>query len=178
MIVMAQTLKQENVMRNIRVGKVVINIGVGKSGEPLERASKVLEEITGQKSSNRIAKDTIRDFGIHKGEPIAVVVTLRREKAVQVLKTLLAAKNNQIKASSFDNFGNVSFGIKEHIDIPGVRYNPEIGIFGMDVSIALERPGYRVSRRSKIPTRIGRKHRITKDEAIAFFKNELQVEVV
>jgi large subunit ribosomal protein L5 len=175
---MAQTLKQENAMRNIRVGKVVVNIGVGKSGEPIERAGKVLEEITGQKPSNRIAKDTIRDFGIHKGEPIAVMVTLRREKALEVLKTLLAAKNNQIKASSFDNFGNVSFGIREHIDIPGVRYKPEIGIFGMDVSIALERPGYRVSRRSKIPSRIGKKHRITKEEAIAFFKDKLQVEVV
>jgi len=141
---MAQTLKQENVMRNIRIGKVVINIGVGKSGEPIERATKVLEEITGQKPSSRLARDTIRDFGIHKGEPIAVMVTLRKNRAVEVLKKLLAAKNNQVKASSFDNFGNVSFGIREHIDIPGIRYNPEIGIWGMDVAIVLERPGYRV----------------------------------
>jgi len=91
---------------------------------------------------------------------------------------LLAAKNNQVKASSFDNFGNISFGIREHIDIPGIRYKPEIGIWGMDVAIALERPGYRVSRRSKVPARIGKKHRITKEEAIAFFKDKLQVEVV
>lgn len=174
---MAQTLK-ENMMKKIRIGKIVINIGVGKSGEPIERASKVLEELTGQKPAPRLARDTIRDFGIHKGEPIAVIVTLRREKAHEVLKKLLAAKNNQIKASSFDNFGNVSFGIKEHIDIPGVRYQPEIGIFGMDVSIALERPGYRVARRSKIPSRIGKKHRITKEEAITFFKETLGVEIV
>jgi large subunit ribosomal protein L5 len=175
---MAQTLKQENVMRNIRIGKVVINVGVGKSGDPIERAAKVVEEITGQKPSNRLARDTIRDFGIHKGEPIAVMVTLRKKRAVEVLKKLLAAKNNQVKASSFDNFGNVSFGIREHIDIPGIRYKPEIGIWGMDVAIALERPGYRVSRRSKVPARIGKKHRITKEEAIAFFKDKLQVEVV
>lgn len=175
---MAQTLKPENVMRNIRIGKVVINTGVGKSGDPIERAAKVLEEITGQKPSSRLAKDTIRDFGIHKGEPIAVMVTLRRERAVEVLKKLLAAKNNRVKASSFDDFGNVSFGIREHIDIPGIRYNPEIGIWGMDVAIALERSGYRVSRRSKVPARIGKKHRITKEEAIAFFKDKLQVEVV
>ena len=101
-----------------------------------------------------------------------------KEKAVEVLKKLLPSKNNQIKASSFDNFGNVSFGIKEHIDIPGIKYNPEIGIFGMDVAVALERPGYRVSRRRKIPARIGKKHRITKEEAMTFLKDELRVEVV
>lgn len=177
-MVMAQTLKQENLMRNIRIGKVVLNIGVGKSGEPIERAKKALEEISGQKPSTRNAKNTIRDFGIHKKEPIGVMVTLRKERAVEVLKKLLAAKNNQIKASSFDNFGNVSFGIREHIDIPGIKYKPEIGIFGMDVAIVLERPGYRVARRSRIPTKISKSHRISKDVAIAFFKEKLNVEVV
>jgi len=177
-MVMAQTLDQENAMKDIRIGKVVINMGVGKSGEPIERAKKALEEIAGQKPSTRSAKNTVRDFGIHKGEPIAVMVTLRRERAIEVLKKLLVAKNNQVKASSFDNFGNVSFGIREHIDIPGIKYNPEIGIFGMDVSIALERPGYRVSRRSRIPAKIGKYHRISKDDAIAFFKEKFNVEVV
>lgn len=175
---MAQTLERESKMREIRLGKTVINIGVGKSGDPIERASKVLEEIAGRKPSSRIAKSTIRDFGIHKGEPIAVIVTLRREKALEVLKKLLAAKNNQIKASSFDNFGNVSFGIREHIDIPGVKYQPEIGIFGMDVAIALERPGFRVSRRSRTPGKVGKKHRVTKEEALEFFRDKLKVEVV
>jgi large subunit ribosomal protein L5 len=175
---MKQKLKQENIMKNIRIGKVVINIGVGKSGEPIERAKKAIEEIAGQKPSERNAKDTIRDFGIHKGEPIGVMVTLRKEKAMEILKKLLAAKNNQVKGSSFDNFGNISFGIREHIDIPGVKYKPEIGIVGMDVAIALERPGYRVSRRSRIPAKIGKEHRISKDDAIAFFKEKLSVEVV
>jgi large subunit ribosomal protein L5 len=175
---MKQKLKQENVMKNIRIGKVVINIGVGKSGEPIERAKKAIEEIAGQKPSERNAKDTVRDFGIHKGEPIGVMVTLRKEKAMEILKKLLAAKNNQVKGSSFDNFGNISFGIREHIDIPGVKYKPEIGIVGMDVAIALERPGYRVSRRSRIPAKIGKEHRISKDDAIAFFKEKLSVEIV
>lgn len=175
---MKQKLKQENVMKNIRIGKVVINMGIGKSGEPIERAKKAIEEIAGQKPSERNAKDTVRDFGIHKGEPIGVMVTLRKEKAMEILKKLLAAKNNQVKGSSFDNFGNISFGIREHIDIPGVKYKPEIGIVGMDVAIVLERPGYRVSRRSRIPAKIGKEHRISKDAAIAFFKEKLSVEVV
>jgi len=175
---MAQKLKQENAMKSIRIGKVVINIGVGKSGEPIERAKKALQEIAGQKPSTRNAKSTVRDFGIHKGEPIAVMVTLRKERIVEVLKKLLAAKNNQIKASSFDNFGNVSFGIKEHIDIPGIKYKPEIGIFGMDVAIALERPGFRVARRRMTPAKIGKSHRLSREEAITFFKEKLNVEVV
>ncbi|MFY3741902.1 MAG: large subunit ribosomal protein L5 [Candidatus Nitrosomirales archaeon] len=175
---MKQKLKQENIMKNIRIGKVVINMGVGKSGEPIERAKMAIEEIAGQKPSSRNAKDTIRDFGTHKGEPIGVMVTLRKEKAMEILKKLLAAKNNQVKGSSFDNFGNISFGIREHIDIPGIKYKPEIGIVGMDVAIALERPGYRVSRRSRIPAKIGKEHRISKDDAIAFFKEKLSVEIV
>ncbi|MEM4278608.1 MAG: 50S ribosomal protein L5, partial [Candidatus Nitrosocaldus sp.] len=90
---MSLTLQEKgNVMKSIRIGKVVINAAVGKSGEPVEKAKKVLEEITGQMPAVRTAKKTIRDFGIHKGEPIAVIVTLRKEKALQVLKRLLAAK--------------------------------------------------------------------------------------
>ncbi len=168
---------KENAMREIRIGKVVINAAIGKSGEPIERAKKILEELTGQMPAVRTAKKTIRDFGIHKGEPIAVIVTLRKERALQVLKRLLAAKGNRIKSSSFDEYGNVSFGIKEHIDIPGVKYKPELGIIGMDVCIALERPGYRVARRKMMPCKIGKEHRVSKQEAIEFFK-ALGVEVV
>lgn len=166
-----------NVMKSIRIGKVVINAAVGKSGEPVEKAKKVLEEITGQMPAVRTAKKTIRDFGIHKGEPIAVIVTLRKEKALQVLKRLLAAKGNKIRESSFDDYGNVSFGIREHIDIPGVKYKPELGIIGMDVCISLERPGYRVARRKIMPCKIGKEQRVNKQEAIEFL-NSLGVEVM
>jgi large subunit ribosomal protein L5 len=131
----------ENPMRRLKLEKVVVNIGVGKSGEPLQKASMVLEELFGQKPSVRRAKKTIKDFGIKRGEPIGVVVTLRGQKAVEALKRLLQAKGNTIPASSFDEHGSVSFGIKEHIDIPGVKYKPELGIFGMDVSVFITRPG-------------------------------------
>ncbi len=175
---MSLTLQEEgNVMKSIRIGKVVLNAAVGKSGEPIEKAKKILEEITGEVPAVRRAKKTIRDFGIHKGEPIAVIVTLRKAKAIQVLKRLLTAKGNKLKASSFDEYGNVSFGIREHIDIPGVKYKPELGIIGMDVCISLERPGYRVARRKIMPCKIGKEQRIGREEAIEFFK-ALGVEVV
>jgi large subunit ribosomal protein L5 len=164
-------------MKRIKVHKVVINIGVGRSGEPIDKAKNALLELTNQRPAVRGAKKTVRDFGIHKGEPIGVVVTLRREPAIEFLKRVIAAKKNVLRASSFDNYGNISVGIHEHIDIPGTKYNPEIGIFGMDVNIVLNRPGYRVARKSRRSARIGKTHRINREEAIQFFKEEYGVEV-
>ncbi len=164
-------------MKRINVHKVVINIGVGRSGEPIDKAKNALLELTNQQPAVRGAKKTVRDFGIHKGEPIGVVVTLRRAPAIEFLKRVIAAKRNVLKASSFDNYGNISLGIHEHIDIPGTRYNPEIGIFGMDVNIVLNRPGYRIATKSRRNGKIGKTHRINKEEAIDFFKQEYGVEV-
>lgn len=164
-------------MKRIEVHKVVINIGVGRSGEPIDKAKNALLELTNQQPAVRGAKKSVRDFGIHKGEPIGVVVTLRHEPAIEFLKRIVAAKNNVLKASSFDNYGNISVGIHEHIDIPGTKYNPEIGIFGMDVNIVLNRPGYRIAKKSRKSAKIGKMHRINREEAIEFFKQKYGVEV-
>jgi large subunit ribosomal protein L5 len=165
-----------NPMKEIHVSKVVINIGVGKSGDPVEKAKYALSELTGKTPSVRGAKKSVRDFGIHKGEPIGAMVTLRRTDATNFLRRIMESKGNVIKNSSFDNNGNISFGIHEHIDIPGTKYNPDIGIFGMDVCAALTRPGYRISKRRN-PSKIGKNHKITKDESIEFFKTKYGVEV-
>lgn len=167
----------EKSMKRIAVDKVVINIGVGKSGEPMEKAKKALNELTGHQPAVRGAKKTVRDFGIHKGEPIGAMVTLRREEAFEFLKRALAAKKNVLKETSFDDFGNFSLGVHEHIDIPGTKYNPDIGIFGMDINVVLVRPGYRIARKSRKRARIGKSHRINKQEAIEFFKQQFGVEV-
>lgn len=164
-------------MRRINVHKVVINIGVGRSGEPLDKAKNALLELTNQQPAVRGAKKTVRDFGIHKGEPIGVVVTLRREPAIEFMKRIIAAKKNVLKASSFDDYGNISVGIHEHIDIPGTKYNPDIGIFGMDVNIVLNRPGYRIAKKSRKSAKIGKTHRINREDAVEFFTQEYGVEV-
>lgn len=172
-----EQIQLSNPMRKISVAKVVINIGVGKSGEPLEKARHALEELTNRQPSVRGAKKSVRDFNIHKGEPIGAMVTLRREPANDFLRRVIAGSRNTIKSSSFDNYGNLSVGIREHIDIPGTKYNPDIGIFGMDVCVSLMRPGYRVAKkRDKHP--IGKDHRISKDDAIRFFKEEFGAEVL
>ncbi len=167
---MAQVL--DNPMRIISVEKVVINIGVGKSGDAIERAKRVLQEITGQTPSERRAKQSIRDFGVHKGEPIGLVVTVRRTGTKDLITKLLAARQKKLIPSSFDDRGSVSFGLKEHIEIPGTRYDPEVGIFGMNVSVLLVRPGQRVARRLRRTSRVGIDQKVTKEEAIGYFRRE------
>jgi len=170
---------QKNPMLKPRIEKVVVNISVGKSGEPLERASKVLEMLTGQKPCKRKAKKTIRDFGIRKGEPIACLVTLRKENATEFLKKAFAAIDNKLSKRCFDKHGNFSFGIKEHIEIPGVKYDPELGIFGMDVCVSLCRPGNRIKyRRIERKKRVGKHHKLTPEEAMLFIKELTGVEIV
>ncbi len=161
-----------------KIEKVVVNISVGKSGEPLEKATKVLKELTGQTPCKRKAKKTIRDFGIRKGEPIACSVTLRKEKAIGFLKKVFPVIDNKISKGCFDQHGNFSFGIKEHIEIPGVKYDPEIGIYGMDVCVSLIRPGYRVKNRRRGKVKIDSKHILKPEEAIVFVKDALGVEIV
>ena len=165
-------------MKVIRVGKVVLNIGLGKSGEAIERGKKVLEQGTGQKPAQTRAKRSVRDFGIHKGEPIGVVVTVRGDEASPLIEKLLVAREKKLAESCFDDKGSVSFGIREHIEIPGIRYDPEIGILGMNVSVLLERAGYSVARRARRTSRIGRRQRVGHDEAVAYFKERFGVELL
>jgi len=168
---------EEQPMLKPRINKVVVNISVGKSGEPLEKAARVLKELTGQNPNKRKAKKTIRDFGIRKGEPMACIVTLRKEKAVEFLKKVLPVVDNKIPNEHFDGCGNFAFGIKEHIEIPGVKYDPDVGIFGMDISVSLSRSGHRVKDRRRRKAEVGLKHVLTPEESRAFVKDALGVEI-
>lgn len=168
---------EKQLMLKPRIDKVVVNLNVGKSGTPLENASNVLIELTGQKPIKRKAKKTIRDFGIRQGEPISCVVTLRKQPAITFLRKVLPVFDNKLSLSSFDKHGNFSFGLKEHIEIAGVKYDPNVGIFGMDVCVSVNRPGNRVKIRRKHKTHIGNSHLLTPDESIAFIKQILEVEI-
>jgi large subunit ribosomal protein L5 len=175
---MTEQAVQKNFMRRIILDKVTVNIGLGESGERLQKAYQLLQDLTGAKPVYTKARKSIREFGVRKGAPIGVKVTLRGEKAVEFLKKALAAVNYRIKASSFDDYGNVGFGITEHVLIPGTRYDPEVGIFGMDVVLTLIRPGYRVMRRRRKYTRIPKRHRVTKEEAMEFLKQSFNVAII
>ena len=172
---MSQTT--ESPMKKITLDKVVLNMGIGKSGDIIQVAKRALEQISGKKPSTRNARETQRDWGVRKGEPIGVAVTIRGEDAVVLLKRLLEAKGNSINGKSFDNFGNFSFGINEHIDIPGVKYEPSIGILGLGISIALTRPGYGIRKRSKHKASVGKSHVITNQEAKDYLVKEFGVTI-
>ncbi len=167
----------ESQMKKISLEKVVLNMGVGKSGDIIEIAKRALDQISGKRSCARNAKETQRDWGIRKGEPIGAAVTIRGEDAKTLLKRLLEAKGNTVNGKSFDNFGNYSFGIKEHIDIPDVKYDPQIGILGLGISITLIRPGYGIRRRSKHKASVGKSHIIKSQEAKDYLVKEFGVTV-
>lgn len=171
-------MAEENMMKKIRLEKIVLNMGVGRSGDAIEVAKKALDSISGKKSCARDAKGTQRDWGVRKGEPIGVAVTVRGDDAAQLLKRLFAAVGNRVKGRSFDDFGNVSFGIKEHIDIPGIKYDPQIGILGLEAAISLARPGFSIRFRSRHKASVGAKHRISREEAQQFLSREFGVEIV
>jgi large subunit ribosomal protein L5 len=168
----------ESPMKKISLEKVVLNMGLGKSGDVIEVAKKAIDHISGKKSCSREAKETQREWGVRQGEPIGVAVTVRGQDARELLKRLLESKGNQINGKSFDDFGNFSFGIKEHIDIPGVKYDPQVGILGLGISVTLSRPGYGIRKRSKHKARIGKSHAIKNQEAKEYLVSEFGVTVV
>ncbi len=159
------------------IEKVTVNMSVGQSGRPLEQAETILKKLTNQKPSKRKAKKTVREFGIRKGESIACLVTLRGEKAQEFLRKAFYAVENKLSKYCFDRQGNFAFGINEHINIPGTKYSPELGIHGMDVAVSLGRAGYRVKRRHRNKSKIGKAHLLTAKEAILFIKDEFDVEI-
>lgn len=171
------SLEADHPMRRILIEKVVVNIGAGVGGERLEKAAAVLKEVTGREPSLRRARRTIKEFGVRKGEAIGAVVTLRKDEAVQFLMRALQAIGNRLKRSGFDDRGNVCFGLKEHILIPGARYDPSVGVWGMDVCVKLARPGVRIQYRRRARSEVGKRQLVTEEEAMRFFETVFGVQI-
>ncbi|MEF8784099.1 MAG: 50S ribosomal protein L5 [Haloarculaceae archaeon] len=162
-------------MREPRVEKVVVHMGIGQGGVELGNAEEILTEITGQQPVRTTAKATEPEFDIREGEPIGAKVTLRDDEAIEFIQTALPLVD--LSPSQFDETGNFSFGVEEHTDFPSQEYDPTIGIYGLDVTVNLVRPGYRVSKRDKASRSIPSSHRLDVDDAVTFVEETFDVEV-
>jgi large subunit ribosomal protein L11e len=131
----------------------------------------------------------VRTFGIRRNEKIATHVTVRGDKAKEIISKGLAVKEFELKKRNFSANGNLEqrieyfsrtmfyffvagnwgFGISEHIDL-GIKYDPNAGIYGMDFYVVMKRAGDRVSKRKLRKGKVGQRQRITKDESIAWFE--------
>ena len=166
-----------NSMKNIRIEKVTLNIGAGKDQARLEKGVVLLNSITNATPIKTITSKRIQEWGLRPGLPIGCKLTLRKDKANKMLPRLLEAVDNQLKKKQFDENGNIAFGIHEYIEIPGVKYDPKIGIMGLEVCVTLERPGYRIKRRRLMVRKIPSRHRISKQEAIEFMASNFNTKV-
>ena len=166
-----------NHMQEIRIEKVTLNIGTGTSPDKANKGMKLLQALSESKPVKTITQKRIPTLGVRPGLVVGCKVTLRGKKAEELLARLLQARGNILAISHFDNQGNFSFGIKEYLDIPNVKYDAEVGIIGLSVAVTLERSGSRVKKRRLQPKEIPTRHKIPMQEAIGFVKNKFGIKV-
>lgn len=153
-------------MRNVEMEKVVLNIG--GTGDDLEKGIKLLEIITGRKPARMKTMKRIPSLGVRPKLEVGAVVTIRKD-AVEFLKRMLVAIDNKLKKKQISE-NNFSFGIKEYIEIPGVEYQRDLGIRGLDVTAVFKRKGKRTGIKKIRQGKIPKKQKISKEEIIKFME--------
>ena len=161
-------------MKGIRVEKITLNIGAGTEQDNVEKAVLLLNKLTGAKVIKTVTQKRIATWKLRPGLPVGAMVTIRGKKADELLKHLLQAVGLKVKKTSFMKNG-FSFGIKEYIEIPGAKYDPKIGIIGLEVAVSLARPGFSVKRRKIKPGKVHHKHEISPEEAWNFAQKTLGI---
>lgn len=166
--------KTNNAMREIKIEKVIV--GVGGIGDELEKGWKLLKLLTNRTPARKKSNKRIPELGVRPGLFVGAIVTIR-EKPEEMLKRLLSSVDNTLKKSQIVENG-FSFGIKEYIEIPGMEYQRDIGIRGLDVTIVFERAGKRVSLKKIKRGKIARRHRISSEEIIKFMEEKFNTKFV
>eukprot|EP00477_Mikrocytos_mackini_P000024 GAHX01000024.1.p1 GENE.GAHX01000024.1~~GAHX01000024.1.p1 ORF type:complete len:187 (-),score=29.25 GAHX01000024.1:32-553(-) len=169
--------KAKNPMRELTIAKVVINACIGDKPDQLQKVAETLKEFTGQDCKFGKAKKTIRQWDVRRSRGISVYVTLRGEKAIEILKKGICAKEFTLKSTCVTPKGHLNFGLSEHIDL-GIKYDPSVGIFGLHMAVVMRRRGQRVADRKIKKSKIGNNHKITPEESREWFKEELQLEFI
>ena len=168
-------MKNENSSRRIRISSVVLNCGA--LAEKLEKAMKLLELVSGLKPIKTKSRKRIPGFGIRPGLEIGCKVTIKGNKSSDLLKRLLTAVSNQLNKKQIGN-GNLSFGIHEYIEIPGIQFQRAIGIMGFDVSVNFQRQGYSIERRKHARSKVPLRHKVTKQETIKFMEENFNIKII
>ena len=166
-----------NPMRQIKIEKLTLNIGAGKEQNQLDNGVKLLKNVTGIEPMKTFTNKRIAAWGLRPGLPIGCKLTIRKDRAKEILKRLLESRDNILSPKQFDENGSLAFGIPEYIDIPGIEYDPEIGIMGFEVCVTLERTGFRIKRRKLQKKKLSPKHKITKEETMEFIKKEFETKI-
>ena len=163
-------MTKENLMREIKIEKVVLS--VGGTAEYLEKGVKLLKLLTQREPAKMMSRKRIPSLGVRPKLEVGTVVTIRKG-AEEFLKKMLITIDNVLKKKQISE-NNFSFGIKEYIEIPGIEYQREIGIMGFDVTVVFKRTGRRVRlkkiKRGKIP----KKQKISKEEIIKFMEEKFE----
>ena len=171
-------MSNSNAMKEIFIEKVTVNIGVGSPGERLEHAKNLMSKLTGnRKPIETLARKRDPVFKLRKGLPIGAKVTIRGKDTQQFIEKALTARRRPLAQANFDNQGNLSFGVPEYIDFPGAKYDPTIGMFGFDVCVTLSRAGNRVTKRRFNNSKIGKTHKITKEEGMDFIVKNFNAKI-
>ncbi len=168
----------DNSMQKIKINKLVINIGTGSDQQLHASAKRLIEIITGRKPADEISRTRNPAFKIAKGQKIGAFVTVRGDDAKKLLVRLFDAVENKIKPESITE-NSLSFGIPEYIDISGVKYDPKVGMLGMNVNVSFKRNGLRIALKKIKQSRISKKHRkVTREQIIDYISKEFSVKPI
>ena len=165
--------KQENKMKEIKIDSITLHCATADP-KKLEKSMKLLKIITNAVPVKTLAKKRIPAFKIRPGLPIGCKVTVRKDPH-KLLKMLFSGISN-LKRKQF-NPGFLSFGVKEYIEIPLLSYQRDIGIIGFDVVVKLKRAGFRIKQRKRLRSKLGAKHKISKEETMEFFKKNFNINI-
>ncbi|PIU75993.1 50S ribosomal protein L5 [Candidatus Pacearchaeota archaeon CG06_land_8_20_14_3_00_35_12] len=169
-------IKGENPMRKIKIAKVTLNMGCGGDQGKAVKAAKLLKLIAEQEPIPTFATKRIPEFGVRPGLLMGYKVTLRGKKTEEIIKKLLGAKDNKLKRKQF-NPSSVSFGIKEYIQIPGMQFQRDVGIMGLECCIDFERAGWSITRKKK-SRKIPKRHKIEKEEIMKFMEENFNTTLI
>jgi len=165
-------MNKDNTTRKIRIEKVVLS--VGGTAEQLEKGFKLLKLLTGRTPAKMKSHKRIPSFGVRPNLEVGAVVTIRKDTN-DILKRMLTAIENKLRRKQI-SVNNFSFGIKEYIEIPGMDYQRDIGVIGLDVTVVFKRAGRRVGLRKIKRGKVSPRQKIEREEIIKFMEENFQTE--